>query len=151
MKPPPFILQLEPKKLVRPANVPTPRDTRVSPPIAKESTVTPASKSLELFANVVPASSAIALEQNEEQLNDVVDGLDLEMVDGTAPSKSGSVFVHEVSHILDDVIEATAIGSEHVSFGPTDVVVALSVSGKGDGLIPSSVASEKAAVNSSGV
>ncbi|GJX33361.1 hypothetical protein Tco_0243216 [Tanacetum coccineum] len=56
------ILLLEPEKLVRPANVPIPRDTRVSPPIAKESIVTPVSKSLELSTNVVPASSAIALE-----------------------------------------------------------------------------------------
>ncbi|GKG46663.1 hypothetical protein Tco_0501509, partial [Tanacetum coccineum] len=75
----------------------------------------------------------------------------LEMVDGAAPSRSGSVFVHGVSHILDDLIEATAVGLELVSFGPTDVVVALSVSGKGDGLIPSSVAGEEAAVNSSRV
>nr|GEV33500.1 hypothetical protein [Tanacetum cinerariifolium] len=51
------ILQLEHEKLVRPDNVPITRDTRVSPSIAKESTVTPASKSLELSANVVPASS----------------------------------------------------------------------------------------------
>ncbi|GJR26017.1 hypothetical protein Tco_1102249, partial [Tanacetum coccineum] len=56
------ILQLKPEKLVHPANVPILRDTRVSPPIAKESIVTPVSKSLELSANVVPASSAIALE-----------------------------------------------------------------------------------------
>ncbi|GJV86080.1 putative ribonuclease H-like domain-containing protein [Tanacetum coccineum] len=55
------ILQLEPKKLVRPANIPTSRDARVSPP-AKESTVTPAFESLELSANVVPASFAIASE-----------------------------------------------------------------------------------------
>ncbi|GJV51951.1 hypothetical protein Tco_1447692 [Tanacetum coccineum] len=46
------ILQLEPEKLVHLANVPTPRGARVSPPVAKESTVTPASKSLELSANV---------------------------------------------------------------------------------------------------
>ncbi|GJT82108.1 hypothetical protein Tco_1056450 [Tanacetum coccineum] len=123
------ILQLEPEKLVRPANVPIPRDTRVSPPIAKESTMTPASKSLELSANVVPASSAIASEQNEEQVNAAVDGSDLKMVDGAAPSKSGS----------------------HVSSGRTDVVVALSVGGKGDVLIPSSVAVEEAVVNSSRV
>ncbi|GKB43017.1 hypothetical protein Tco_0887959 [Tanacetum coccineum] len=42
------------------ANVPTSRDARVSPPITKELTVTPASESLELSANVVPAPSAVA-------------------------------------------------------------------------------------------
>ncbi|GKG49185.1 hypothetical protein Tco_0515637, partial [Tanacetum coccineum] len=96
-------------------------------------------------------SSAIASEQNEEQLNAVVDGLDLEMVDGATPSKSGSVFVHRVSHNLVDVVETTAVRSKLVSFSPTDVVVSLSVSGKGDGLIPSSVVGEEAVVNSSGV
>ncbi|GKD36196.1 hypothetical protein Tco_1251705 [Tanacetum coccineum] len=60
------ILQLEPEKLVRPANVPIPKDTRVSPPNAKESTVTPVSKSLELSANVALVSSVVASEQNEE-------------------------------------------------------------------------------------
>nr|GEW98685.1 hypothetical protein [Tanacetum cinerariifolium] len=65
------ILQLKPKKLVHSANILTPRDARVSPPIAKESTVTPASKSLELSANV-------ASEHNEEMgmsviLDDVVE------------------------------------------------------------------------------
>ncbi|GJZ45463.1 hypothetical protein Tco_0593059 [Tanacetum coccineum] len=55
------ILQLEPEKLVCLANIPTLRDARVSPPV-KESTVTPAFESLELSANAVPASSAIASE-----------------------------------------------------------------------------------------
>ncbi|GJY76770.1 hypothetical protein Tco_0481886 [Tanacetum coccineum] len=49
--------QLDPEKLAHSANVPTSRDARVSLPIAKESTVTPASKSLELSTNVAPASS----------------------------------------------------------------------------------------------
>ncbi|GKA51613.1 hypothetical protein Tco_0744809 [Tanacetum coccineum] len=106
------ILQLEPEKLVCSANVPIPRDTRVSPPIAKESTMKPVSKSLELSANVVSASFAIALEQNEEQAS----------VAGT-------------SHVLDDVVEVTVVGSESVSSGLTDVVVALSVGEKGDGLL----------------
>ncbi|GJU74781.1 hypothetical protein Tco_1266186 [Tanacetum coccineum] len=106
------ILQLEPEKLVRPANVPIPRDTRVSPPITKESTVIPISKSLELSANVVLASFVVALEQNEEQ--------------GT-------------SYVLDDVAEVTVVGSERGSFGFTDVVVALSASEKGDGSAPSTV------------
>nr|GEZ46819.1 hypothetical protein [Tanacetum cinerariifolium] len=56
------ILQLEPEKLVPPANVSILRDTRVSPPIAKES--------------------------NEEQVSAAVDGSDLEMTDGAAHSKS---------------------------------------------------------------
>ncbi|GJT16454.1 hypothetical protein Tco_0875160 [Tanacetum coccineum] len=47
-----IILQLETEKLVRPANIPASRDARVSPPIVKESTVTSASKSLELSDNV---------------------------------------------------------------------------------------------------
>nr|GEZ99466.1 hypothetical protein [Tanacetum cinerariifolium] len=108
------ILQLEPMKLVRPDNVPIPKDTSVSPPIAKESTVTPVYKSLKLSANVVPASFAVALEQNKEQ---------------------------GISHVLDDVAEVTVVGSERVSFGLTDVV-ALSASEKGDGSAPSSTVEE---------
>nr|GEV86538.1 hypothetical protein [Tanacetum cinerariifolium] len=42
-----------------------------------------------------------------------------------------------VSHVVDDVTELTVIVSEHVSFGPGDVVVALSAREKGDGLVPS--------------
>ncbi|GKE83535.1 hypothetical protein Tco_1557277, partial [Tanacetum coccineum] len=90
------ILQLEPKKLVRPINVPTSRDARVSPPIAKESTMTSTSGSLELSANIVLAPSTVALEQNEEWVSAMVDGSDAEMIDGVAPSKSGGVFVHDV-------------------------------------------------------
>ncbi|GKE11338.1 hypothetical protein Tco_1414889, partial [Tanacetum coccineum] len=131
------ILQLEPEKLVRPASIPIPRDTHVSPPIAKESTVTPVPKYLELPANIAPVSSVIASEQNEEQVNVVVDGSNLEIADGAAPSKSGGIFVQGVSYVLDDVVEATAVESECISSVPTDVVVALSVGGKGDGSIPS--------------
>ncbi|GKB88792.1 hypothetical protein Tco_0961064 [Tanacetum coccineum] len=145
------ILQLKPEKVVRSANIPTSGDVLVSPPIVNELTMTPASKSLELSTNVVPASSTISFEQNEERVNAMVDGSDLKMTDGVAPSKSGSVFVEGVSHILDDVVEVTAVGSKLVSFGPTDVVVALSVGEKGDGLVPSSVAGEEAAANSFGV
>ncbi|GJY99644.1 hypothetical protein Tco_0517074 [Tanacetum coccineum] len=53
-----------------------------------------------------------------------------------------------VSCILDDVVEVVAVESERVSSGPTDVVVALSADGKGDVLIPSSVAGEEAVINS---
>nr|GEX24209.1 hypothetical protein [Tanacetum cinerariifolium] len=121
-----IIFQLEPKKLVRQDNVPIPRDTRVSPPIVKESTVTPVSKSLEFSANI-------------------------EMADGAASSKSGDVFVQGVSRISNDVIKVTVVEFECVSSSPTDVVVALFVGGKGDVLIPSSVASEEVVINSSGV
>nr|GEW58233.1 hypothetical protein [Tanacetum cinerariifolium] len=144
-----FIPGLEPEKLVHPANVPIPKDTRVSPPIAKELTVTPISKSLELSANVSPASFVVALEHNEEQVNDVADGLDLEMADGVPLSKSINVFVQGISHILDDVVEVTAVESKCVSSGPTDVVVALFVGGKGDVLIPSSIAGGDHYVSSS--
>ncbi|GJS02642.1 hypothetical protein Tco_0319150 [Tanacetum coccineum] len=142
---------LEPEKLARPANVPTPRDTRASPPIAKELTVTPVSKSLELSINVVPASSGVASEQNEEQVYATVYGSDLEMADSVVPSKSGGVFVQGVSCILDDVIEVVALESERVSSSPTNFVVALSVDGKCDVLIPSFVAGEQAVINSFGV
>ncbi|GJZ82278.1 hypothetical protein Tco_0647451 [Tanacetum coccineum] len=119
---------LEPEKLAHPANVPTSRDVHVSPPIAKESTVTLASKSFELSTNVVPAPSVVALEQHEE-----------------------SVFVQGISHVLDDVAEVTVVGSECVSSSPTNVVVALSVGEKGDGSLPSSIADEEAAANPSRV
>ncbi|GJW83925.1 hypothetical protein Tco_0157070 [Tanacetum coccineum] len=115
------ILQLEPEKLVHPANVPIPRDTRVSPPIAKESIMTP----------------------NEEQVSVAVDGSDLEMTDGAAYSKSEGVFVQGTSYVLDDVVEVTMVGSECVSSGLTDVVVALSAGEKGDGSGPSSTVEEE--------
>ncbi|GKG51842.1 hypothetical protein Tco_0544480, partial [Tanacetum coccineum] len=74
--------------MARPANVPTLRDARVSPPTAKESTMTPTSKSLKLSTNVSPAPSTVALEQNEEWVNSMVDGPNAEMIDGAAHSKS---------------------------------------------------------------
>ncbi|GJR24716.1 hypothetical protein Tco_0973243 [Tanacetum coccineum] len=143
------ILQLEPKKLARPANVPTSRDAHVSPSIAKESTVTPASKSLELSTNVAPAPSVVALEQNEEWVNAMVDGPDAEMTDGAALFKSGSVFMQGISYVLDDVAEVTAVGSERVSSGPTDVVVALSVGKNCDGSLPSFAVDEETVANPS--
>ncbi|GKC45269.1 hypothetical protein Tco_1062991, partial [Tanacetum coccineum] len=136
------ILQLELEKWVRLASIPIPRDTHASPPIAKESTVSPVPKSLELPANVAPVSSAIASEQNEEHVNAVVDGSDLEMTDGAAHSKFGGFFVQGVSHVLDDVVKATTVESERISSILTDVVVALSVGGKGDGSVPSSTVEE---------
>ncbi|GJU59420.1 hypothetical protein Tco_1237186 [Tanacetum coccineum] len=114
------ILQLELEKLVCPANFPTSKDARVSPPIVKESTVTPAFESFELSANVVPALSVVALEQNEEW---------------------------GISHVLDDVAEVTVVGSGRVSSDLTDVVVALFAGEKGDGSLPSSATDEEAIAN----
>ncbi|GKA64703.1 hypothetical protein Tco_0764410 [Tanacetum coccineum] len=145
------ILQLEPEKLACPVNVPASRDARVSPLVAKESTVKPTFESLELPANVVPASSAVASEQNKEWVNAMVDGPDPEMTDGATHAKSESAFVQGTSYVLDDVAEVTMVGSERVSSGPTDVVVALSIGEKGDGPLLSSAADEEATANPSGV
>nr|GEV52404.1 hypothetical protein [Tanacetum cinerariifolium] len=101
-------------------NVPIPRDTRVSPPIAKESIVTP----------------------NEQHVSTAVDGSNLKMIDGATHSKSGGVFVQGTSHALDDVAEVTVEGSERVSSSLTDVVVALSAGEKGAGSAPSSTVEE---------
>ncbi|GJX27134.1 hypothetical protein Tco_0233430 [Tanacetum coccineum] len=142
---------LEPKKLDRPTNVPTLMDARVSPPIAKESTMTLASGSSELSTNVVPAPSTIASEQNEKWVNAMVDEPDAEMNDGAAHSKSGGVFMQGTSHVLDDAAEVTVVGSKRVSSGLTDVVMALSAGEKGDGSLPSSVVDEEATTNPSRV
>ncbi|GKB66631.1 hypothetical protein Tco_0928043, partial [Tanacetum coccineum] len=56
-----------------------------------------------------------------------------------------------ISHVLDDVAEVTTVGSERVSFGHTDVVVALSVGEKGDGSFPSFAIDEEPVANHSGV
>ncbi|GKA28060.1 integrase, catalytic region, zinc finger, CCHC-type containing protein [Tanacetum coccineum] len=87
----------------------------VSTPIAKESTVTLASTSLELLSNTVTTSSTAALEPNEEW---------------------------GVSHVVDDVTELTVAGSECASFGLGDVVVTLFAGEKGDGYVPSSTIGE---------
>ncbi|GJU20159.1 hypothetical protein Tco_1153501, partial [Tanacetum coccineum] len=99
------ILQFEPEKLARPANVPPSRDARVSPPTTKETTVTPASKSLELSANIDLTASAVASEHNEEMVNAEVDGLDPKMIDGTVAAKSGHAFVQGISVTLEDAME----------------------------------------------
>nr|GEY27363.1 hypothetical protein [Tanacetum cinerariifolium]GEZ73769.1 hypothetical protein [Tanacetum cinerariifolium] len=119
------ILQLEPKKLVRPANVPTPRDARVSPLGAKESTVTSAFKSLELSTYVDLIASVVAFEHNEEMVSAEVDGSDPKMTNDTITTKSEHAFVQGMSVVLDDAI--------------------------GDGLTPSFVAGEEVVVNPSGV
>ncbi|GJW23259.1 hypothetical protein Tco_0033881 [Tanacetum coccineum] len=142
---------LEPEKLVRSVEVPILRGTRVSPPIAKESTVTPVSESLELFANVNFTASAVSSKHNEEMINAEVDGSDPKMIDDTAAVKSGHAFVQGISIALDDVTELVEVGSGRVPSGPDDVVVALSAHEKGDGLDSSSAVGEEAAVNPSGV
>nr|GEX62601.1 hypothetical protein [Tanacetum cinerariifolium] len=76
-----------------------------------ESNVTPASKSLELYANVDLMASAVASEHNEEM---------------------------GISIVLEDAVELAEVGSGRASSGPNDVVVALFVGEKGDGLVPSS-------------
>nr|GEW29063.1 hypothetical protein [Tanacetum cinerariifolium] len=112
------ILQLEPEKLVRPTNVPTSRDARVSPPIAKELTVAPTFKSLELSANVFPTPSVIDSEQNEEWVNAMFDGMDVEITDGDAHSK------------LMSLLDSLDHWSGRVSSGLINVVVALFTSEK---------------------
>ncbi|GJV05028.1 hypothetical protein Tco_1338597 [Tanacetum coccineum] len=145
------ILQLDPEKLDRPANIPHSRDARVSLPTTKESTVTPASKSLELFANVDLTASVIASKHNEEMVNAEVDGSDPKMTDDTVAAKSEHAFVQGIFVALEDVVELVEVGSGRASSSPNDVVVALSVSEKGDGFVPSSAAGEEVAANSSEV
>nr|GEZ47219.1 hypothetical protein [Tanacetum cinerariifolium] len=97
-------LTLKPEKLVRPINVPTPREPRASPPIAKDLIV-----------------------------NAMVDGSIAELTNGAAYSNSGGVFMHGNSHVLDDVAGVTVVGSERVTSSLTDVVVVLSAGEKGRG------------------
>ncbi|GKB98548.1 hypothetical protein Tco_0984685 [Tanacetum coccineum] len=137
--------------MARLANVPTSRDARVSPPIIKESTVTPTSKSLELSTNVDLTPSVVASEHNDEMVNAEVDGSDPKMTDDIAAAKSGHAFVQGIYVPLEDAVELVVIGSGCAPSGPNDVVVALSVGEKGDGLVPSSAADEDAATNPSGV
>ncbi|GJU41986.1 hypothetical protein Tco_1194943, partial [Tanacetum coccineum] len=100
-----------PEKLVNLANIPTPRDAHVYPPVAKESTVTPASKSLKLSANVDLTASVVASEHNEEMVSAEVDGSDPKMTDDTITAKSGHAFVQGMSVILNDVVELAGVGS----------------------------------------
>nr|GEW11872.1 hypothetical protein [Tanacetum cinerariifolium] len=88
-----------------------------------ESTVTPASKSLELSANVDLTASVVASEHDEEMVSDEVDGSDPKMTDDTITAKSGHAFVQGMSVVLDDAVELAGIGSGHVSSGLNDVVV----------------------------
>ncbi|GKA73356.1 hypothetical protein Tco_0779658 [Tanacetum coccineum] len=112
--------------------------------------VTPASKSLELSTHVDLTASVVASKHNEDMVTAEVDGSDPNMNDDTITAKSGHAFVQGMSIVLDYVVELVGVGSGRVSSGPNDVVVALFVGKKGDGLTPSSVAGEKATVNPSG-
>ncbi|GJT91782.1 hypothetical protein Tco_1080627 [Tanacetum coccineum] len=116
-----------------------------------ESTVTPASKSLELFTNVDLTASIVASEHNEEMVNAKVDRPDPKMTDDTVAAKSRHAFVQGISVALEDAVELVEVGSGRASYGPNDVVVTLSVGEKGDGFVPSSAAGEEAATNSSRV
>ncbi|GJY35291.1 hypothetical protein Tco_0420669, partial [Tanacetum coccineum] len=102
-------------------------------------------------SNIVPSSFAAVLERNEEWVNAMVDGPDNEMTDGAGNGNPGNVLVQGVSHVIDDGDELTLIESERVFFGPNDVVVALSVREKDDGLLPSLGAAEEADAAPSGV
>ncbi|GJR71584.1 hypothetical protein Tco_0083949 [Tanacetum coccineum] len=144
------ILQLEPEKLARTVNVPALKDTLVSPPLVIESTVTPVSESLGFPSNVAHASSTAGLEPNEEWVNAMVDRPDHEITNGAANVKHCSMFVQGASYVVDDLTQLIVTGSEHVSSGPSDVVVAFSAREKGDGFVPFSIVNEEAAATSSG-
>ncbi|GKA46009.1 hypothetical protein Tco_0738805, partial [Tanacetum coccineum] len=132
------------EKLARATNVPTSRDTHVSPPMAKESTVTHGSSSLEFPSNNVPSSFATVLERNEEWVNEMVDRPNNEMTDDAGNGNPRNVFVQGVSHVIDDGSELTLVELECVFSSPNDVVVALSSREKDDGLLPSSAAAKEA-------
>nr|GEW08593.1 hypothetical protein [Tanacetum cinerariifolium] len=142
------ILHLEPEKSVRPANVPVPRSARISPFIAKESTVTLVFESLELSANVNFTTFDVASEHNEEMVNAEVDGLNPKMTDETTSFEHA--FVQGIFFALDDVTKLVEVGSGRIPSGPDDAVVAISAHEKCDGLDSSSDAIEEAAVNPSG-
>nr|GEW38185.1 hypothetical protein [Tanacetum cinerariifolium] len=123
------------------------RDARVSPPVAKESTATPALKSLVLSTNFYLTIVVVASKHDEEMVSAEVDGSDPKMTDDTITAKSGHAFVQSMSVVLDDFVELVSVGSGRVSFGPNDVVFALFVGEKSDGLTPFFVASVEAIVN----
>ncbi|GKE43590.1 hypothetical protein Tco_1470874 [Tanacetum coccineum] len=142
------------EELAHLVNVHVLRDSPISPPLVKGSTVTPTSKSLELPSNVIPASSTAALEPNEEWVNAMVDGPDHVLTDGAVNVNLGSAFMQGAFYVVDDAVDATElslIGLEHVSSGPSDVVVALYDGEKGDGSMLSSPADEEAATTPSRV
>ncbi|GJW28429.1 RNA-directed DNA polymerase, eukaryota [Tanacetum coccineum] len=95
--------------------------------------------------------SVVASEHNEEMVNAEVDGSDPKMTDDTIIAKFGHAFMQGMLVILDDIVELAGVGSGRVSSDLNDVVVSLFVGEEGDGLAPSSVAGEGAAVDPSRV
>nr|GEX28770.1 hypothetical protein [Tanacetum cinerariifolium] len=116
-----------------------------------ESTVTPASKSLELSTNVDPTNFVVASKHNKEMVSAEVDGSDPKMTDDTINVKFGHDFMHGMFVVLDDAMELAGVGSGCVSSGPNDVVVSLFVGEKGDGITPFFVTGKEAVVNPSRV
>ncbi|GJV56525.1 hypothetical protein Tco_1457530 [Tanacetum coccineum] len=129
----------------------SPLDAYVSPPVEKELTMKPASKSIELSTNVDVTTSVVTSKHNEEMVIAKVDESGLKMTDDTITAKSGHAFVHGMFVVLDDAVELVGVGSGCVSSGLNDVVVTLSAGEEGDGLAPSSVVGEEAAVDPFGV
>nr|GEV26443.1 hypothetical protein [Tanacetum cinerariifolium] len=94
-------------------------DTRVSPPMEKDSTVTPVSSSLELPFNTIPSSSVAVLEQNEEWVNVMVDGMDNEMTDGVSNGNPGNVFVQALStREKDNSLLPSSVAAEEAIVAP---------------------------------
>ncbi|GJU89777.1 hypothetical protein Tco_1302200 [Tanacetum coccineum] len=149
-KPLSVILQLEPEKLARLANIPPSRDAHVSLPTIKDSTVTPASKYLEFSTNVDLTPSVVA-SKHEQMVNTEVDGSDPKMTDDTVAAKFGHAFMQGIFVALVDAVELVEVGSRRTSSGLNDVLVSLFVGEKGDGLVPSSAAGKEAAANPSRV
>ncbi|GKA61159.1 hypothetical protein Tco_0760566 [Tanacetum coccineum] len=102
-----------------PRGVPASKDTRVSPLIVKDLTMTPAFASLELLSTDASSSSTA-------------------IVDGAGNDKLENVFVHGISRTVGDDVGLSLDGSERVSFGPNNVVVALSIGEKDNGSLYSS-------------
>nr|GEW58354.1 hypothetical protein [Tanacetum cinerariifolium] len=119
-----------------PVNVPASRDVLVSPLTTKESTVTPASKSLELFTNAGITPSVVASKHNEEMVDVKVDVSDPKMTDDTVVAKSEHAFAQGISVAVEDAVELVEVGSGRASSGPNDVVVALGTGEKGDVWFP---------------
>ncbi|GKF63562.1 hypothetical protein Tco_0187010, partial [Tanacetum coccineum] len=139
------ILQLKFEKLARSDNVPALKYACVSPPFAKELTVTLASTSLELPSDTAPASSVAALEPNKEWVNAMVDGPDYDVTGDADKDKPTEILVQRVSHAVDADGDLVVEGLGRVSSGPSDIVVALSVGEKNDDPPSSSGVEEVAA------
>nr|GEW88928.1 hypothetical protein [Tanacetum cinerariifolium] len=67
------------------------------------------------------------LSPNEDWVNTMVDGPDNDMTGVVGNGNPRGVFMQGASHVMDDDAGLTSVGSERVSSGPNDVVVALFV------------------------